>query len=63
MIKNRVHGIGPFSDEVKLICKPLITKAHNTLEIMIKELIQDEFYPLEFDKIIIEKTFGGNNVL
>lgn len=63
MIKNRVHGIGPFSDEVKIICKPLLTKAFNTLEVMFKELLQDEFYHLEYDKVIIEKTFGGNNIL
>jgi hypothetical protein len=61
MVKNRVHGIGPFSDEVKRICEPLIMKAQTTIEVMLKELLQESFY--QFDKIVIEKTFGGNFIL
>ena len=49
MVKNRVHGVGPFSDEVKLICKPFIQKGLNTLEFICKEVLQEESWHQEDD--------------
>ena len=39
MVTNRAHGCGPFSDEIQRLCTPLISKAHNTIEIILKEIL------------------------
>ncbi len=46
-------------DEINRLCTPFITKAYNTLEFMLKELLQEENFMLEFDKIYMNVNFNG----
>ena len=41
------------------LCLPFITKGYNTLEIMLIEILQAEFYHKEFDRIYMDMTFNG----
>lgn len=42
MINAKAAG-SPQSEEMNRLCTPFITKAYNTLEILLKELLQGDF--------------------
>lgn len=64
MVFKRLKEAGnqPFSQEVKKLCEPLIRKCYNSLELLIKELLTEDYFMLEFDKIFLERDFDGNPV-
>mmetsp|Transcript_19270 Transcript_19270/g.18406 ORF Transcript_19270/g.18406 Transcript_19270/m.18406 type:complete len:201 (+) Transcript_19270:2011-2613(+) len=49
--------------EVNIFLSPLVTKAHNTLRVLYREILQEEYYPHEYDRIVIEMTFNGDKFL
>ena len=49
------------SPEIIKICDVQIPRAYNTVEYLLKELLTDDFYSLEFDQIFIERNFEGSS--
>lgn len=59
MIGVKANDGHQYDEEMNRLCTPFITKAYNTLEILLRELLQNDFN-LEFDKIYVDKSFGGS---
>jgi hypothetical protein len=49
------------SPEIVKICDVQIPRAYNTVEYLLKELLTEDFYSLEFDQIFIERNFEGSS--
>jgi hypothetical protein len=49
------------SPEIIKICDVQIPRAYNTVEYLLKELLTEDFYSLEFDQIFIERNFEGSS--
>jgi hypothetical protein len=58
--KLKESGNSAFAPEVKRYCEPVIQKAYNSLEVLTRELLTEEHYMHEFDKIFLEREFEGN---
>ena len=55
MIDNRFKDGHSTQEEINRICNPFITKSFNTIELLLKEILQDENYMLEYDRIYMDK--------
>ena len=49
------------SPEIVKICDVQIPRAYNTVEYLLKELLTEDFFTLEFDQIFIERNFEGSS--
>lgn len=47
------------SPDMLRVCSVYMDRCNNTIEFMIKEYLSEEFYKMEFDRIINEKDFDG----
>ena len=44
------------------ICSTYTERSYNTILLLLKEFLTEDFYTLEYDKIFLEKDFDGNHV-
>jgi hypothetical protein len=60
--KLKEPGINEGSQVVQKLCAPFIQKAYNSIELLCRELLTEDLYTYEYDKIFLEKNFQGNQV-
>ena len=65
MLKSRIKDNkdqSNLSADLTRVCSVYIDRCYNTIEFLLKEYLTEELYTQEYDKIFLEKDFGGKLV-